>query len=210
MLRNKNKGFTLIELLVVITITFLLAMPLLALRGQSRERTWQNRCTTNLRIIYAAMIEYANDNDDSVVPTVIWAQETWTWPMLLKPYVHGGDDIYYRHSGGWTFYEYMLFYCPTRHAMGQSWSNYGFYTNYCPNINVMVVFAPLFPVIPKFEDFQDHDNIALLLESPGHVLSTLYPDDLDYVHYDRTHVLMLNGTVKRFKMQDILPVKLRD
>ena len=116
---REKSGFTLIELLVVVLITALLAMPLMALRGQSRERTWQTRCTANLRIIYAAIQNYADDYDGYICP---YFDGTWrTWEDILRPYVYGGSEPYYYHGpdGEWIFWQPMIFYCPKRNAMGQ-------------------------------------------------------------------------------------------
>ena len=212
---REKSGFTLIELLVVVLITVLLAMPLLALRGQSRERTWQTRCTANLHIIYAAIQNYADDNDGWICP---FYDAPRTWEELLKPYTYGGKWKFYFDSE-YKLYDPLLFYCPKRYTMGQSGSNSGYSSNYTVNMHVMGDAPSSSPWGPpgtgslrKFEDFQDPDNIGILFESQGWVSATIsgHPEWLDYVHYNRTNVLMLNGTVKRYKMQSPFPVKMRD
>lgn len=170
---------------------------------------------------------YADDNEGYICPFYDGVHDTWE--DLLRPYIYGDTVYYYRRSPDWRDYERTLFYCPKRYAEGQSGSNSGFYTNYTANVNVMSVTERPHPdpwnpnpspnpqpwEIPrKFTDFEDHTNIAILFEGKAHVfgsLSILYqPELLDFIHYDKTHILMLNGTVRRIKYQKPLPVKLSD
>jgi prepilin-type N-terminal cleavage/methylation domain-containing protein/prepilin-type processing-associated H-X9-DG protein len=88
-------GFTLIELLVVIAIiAVLVAMLLPALQG-AKETARIVGCTNNLRQLYLATINYADDNGGqpppyedasaSVIPYV--ATYAMKWPYLLVPYL---------------------------------------------------------------------------------------------------------------------------
>ena len=222
-IRQKH-GFTLIELVVVIAVTLLLVMPMSALVGQSRERTLQKRCVTNLRMIYGAIQNYADDNDGYICPFYDGGAHGFTWEEILRPYIYGDNASYYYRQ--YKDPDSLLFYCPKRYATGQSSQIAGYQTNYCVNGSVMgTPPRPPVPWIPpgaqdpypmrKFEDFQDHNNIAMLLEIEFWVIfgansSSIYSEGLDYVHYDKTHILTLNGTVKRFKKQSPLPVKLKD
>ena len=54
-------GFTLIELLVVIAIIAILAAILFPVFAQAREKARTTRCTSNLKQLGIAMIQYAND-----------------------------------------------------------------------------------------------------------------------------------------------------
>ena len=122
---------------MVIAIIGILASMLLPTLQKARERARQTRCMVNLKQIYVAVVQYESDYD-CIVPFYDGRHDTWEDD--LKSYVKPGKDtIYYRQTpdGRWHFYEYMLFYCPTRHAMGQQFSMNGYYTNYAPNTRVM-------------------------------------------------------------------------
>ena len=216
---RKKQGFTLIELVVVGGITLALVMLLWALVGQSRERVLQNRCKVNLWTIYGAIHEYADDYEGYICPYYDGGVSNFTWEELLRPYTYGGSGYYYhRTPEGRYEYQYpILFYYPKRYEAGQFGSNSGYMTNYTVNINVIGT-PPRPPVndpwnpnaghnnpypVLKFEDFQDHNNIAMIFESETWVIGNpqviTHPEWLDYFHYEKTHILMLNGTVRRFK-----------
>lgn len=84
----KPKGFTLIELLVVIAIIAILAAILFPVFAKAREKARQSACTSNLKQIGIAMLQYEQDYDelhitwfDMVGPT------NTTWQTIIQPYV---------------------------------------------------------------------------------------------------------------------------
>ncbi len=68
----RRRGFTLIELLVVIAIIAILAAILFPVFSQAREKGRQAQCTSNVRNITMAMMQYANDYDERFSPFEMW------------------------------------------------------------------------------------------------------------------------------------------
>src|SRR5438105_232786 len=97
-MRRTRSGFTLIELLVVIAVIAILAGLLFPVFAQAREKARGAMCVSNLRQISSAILMYAQDEDDAIVP---WLQRTGqprdsarrdrnSWVLLLTPYVNNG------------------------------------------------------------------------------------------------------------------------
>jgi prepilin-type N-terminal cleavage/methylation domain-containing protein len=91
-----RRGFTLIELLVVIAIIAIIAAMIFPVFAKAREKARQTHCLSNARQLAMAVVMYADDYDDQVVPWVIGdfdaslprpADRQVLWCGLLKPYV---------------------------------------------------------------------------------------------------------------------------
>lgn len=90
----KRHGFTLIELLVVIAIIAILAAILFPVFAQAREAARKTQCLSNSRQFGTAILSYAQDYDEAIVP---WykvggdspSQPLWQrfWLGLLEPYI---------------------------------------------------------------------------------------------------------------------------
>jgi len=77
-------GFTLIELLVVIAIIAILAAILFPVFASAREKARQTQCTSNLKQIGLALVQYEQDFDEM---TPIDQSGTFAITSLIMPYV---------------------------------------------------------------------------------------------------------------------------
>lgn len=75
--KNTDRGFTLIELLVVIAIIAILAAMLLPALSRAKLKGTQATCVTNQRQLALAMMMYASDNNDFVLPMADYTTGTF-------------------------------------------------------------------------------------------------------------------------------------
>lgn len=90
-MKNNRQAFTLIELLVVIAIIAILAAILFPVFAQAREKARQTSCLSNEKQLGLAVLQYAQDYDETY-PTGV--QQNWyavIWPLLVQPYVKTYD-----------------------------------------------------------------------------------------------------------------------
>ncbi|MDR3708215.1 MAG: prepilin-type N-terminal cleavage/methylation domain-containing protein [Capsulimonadaceae bacterium] len=83
---SRMTAFTLIELLVVIAIIAILAAILFPVFATAREKARQSTCASNEKQIALAMVQYAQDYDEMMVPYRI-NQSFNCWPACVYPYV---------------------------------------------------------------------------------------------------------------------------
>jgi prepilin-type N-terminal cleavage/methylation domain-containing protein/prepilin-type processing-associated H-X9-DG protein len=93
--QRRLSAFTLIELLVVIAIISLLAALLFPVFAQARQKAYQATCTSNLRQLGLAYFQYAQDNDEALMPSHYnaagWPSDGFLyagWAGPLFPYIH--------------------------------------------------------------------------------------------------------------------------
>jgi len=90
-----RSGFTLIELLVVIAIIAILAAILFPVFAQAREKARGITCVSNGKNLGTAIMMYAQDYDEAVVPWLTPAgppRPTRSWVGLLQPYIRNGGE----------------------------------------------------------------------------------------------------------------------
>jgi len=83
--KKTRSGFTLIELLVVIAIIAILAAILFPVFAQAREKARQTTCTSNMKQIGLAVLQYVQDYDETFPMAV---DNNWQhgWATTAQPY----------------------------------------------------------------------------------------------------------------------------
>ncbi len=88
---RKSRGFTLIELLVVIAIIAILAAILFPVFAKARENARRTSCSSNLKQIGLAFMQYSQDYDETMpIPWVSPINQfpgTYRWMDQIFPYV---------------------------------------------------------------------------------------------------------------------------
>lgn len=110
MVRRSRSGFTLIELLVVIAIIAILAAILFPVFAKAREKARQAACTSNLKQIGLAFIQYSQDYD-GLLPQAYDATNGTLWAYKVAPYVQKAKDTNWYTGVGSDFMR-----CPTSGA----------------------------------------------------------------------------------------------
>ena len=151
---ERNKAFTLIELLVVVAIIAILAAMLLPALRNARESAKKAKCMSNLRQLHLACLAYSADNNEVMVPTLLWTDYLW----------HGdnGSPSGYSNKGPLPnpyFFNYnpsllSVYQCPSNpYRLDRWWDsnyayNFAFWTGYgtpklsrFPNTSIVVLLS---------------------------------------------------------------------
>jgi len=121
---RRNSAFTLIELLVVIAIISILAAILFPVFAKVREKARQTTCTSNLKQLGLALMQYNEDNDEAfpcgalgrTVPlrAIGWASEIY--PYVKSTGVYTCPDDSFRGPAGSTV-SYAMSLSASDHAL---------------------------------------------------------------------------------------------
>lgn len=87
---RRSSAFTLIELLVVIAIIAILAAILFPVFAQAREKARQSSCSSNLKQIGMAILQYTQDYDETY-PRGAESNFQFAWAGRIEPYCKSID-----------------------------------------------------------------------------------------------------------------------
>jgi prepilin-type N-terminal cleavage/methylation domain-containing protein len=85
-LNQKRAGFTLVEIMIVVAIIALLAAIAVPNFLRARKRSQATMILEDMRVIDAAIDQYAIDNNKSTGDTVVWTD--------VQPYLKAGSVLY--------------------------------------------------------------------------------------------------------------------
>ena len=83
---KRKAGFTLIELLVVIAVIAIIAAILFPVFSKARERARQTSCLSNERQLGLAVLQYAQDNEETTPQAFANNNFTISWWYITYPY----------------------------------------------------------------------------------------------------------------------------
>ncbi|BDI30420.1 hypothetical protein CCAX7_24710 [Capsulimonas corticalis] len=101
--KTQRFGFTLIELLVVIAIISIIAAILFPVFAKAREKARQTACTSNLKQLGIATMQYAQDNDEALIPGCYEGPQAWggrIYPYVKSTGAYGCLDDSTAHVAG--------------------------------------------------------------------------------------------------------------
>ncbi len=114
--KDYKKIFTLIELLVVIAIIAILAAMLLPALNAAREKGKAANCTSNMKQIGVAFIQYTMNNDDWMFSGDDARGDVYRfWFVQVKGEITGAKVLY----NTLTYQTDKVFYCPSSDRIGK-------------------------------------------------------------------------------------------
>jgi len=168
-LTPKNRAFTLIELLVVIAIIGILAAILFPVFATAREKARQASCSSNLKQLGLAMLEYAQDYDENPPNGTSKTNAVTGWAGQIYPYVKAKG----------------VFVCPDDQTPGASCS-YAYNRNVADNIDSHWTYGYYGYVCFPLSKFGNVTKTVLLAEvngSAGYDVSDMNPSHIQSDFY---------------------------
>ena len=169
MIRRYNTAFTLIELLVVISIIGIIAAILFPVFSSAREKARQAACSSNLKQLGLAMLQYVQDNDEMYpCGVIVGSPETlsnYPSPLTLGSLVCNGVGVGWAGAIEPYLKSYPVFMCPD--------------DNTSPNPNTYVVSYGLNMYLPRRGVAQcvAPATTVEMFEVRGDVAELQYPDE---------------------------------
>jgi len=117
-----RRGFTLIELLVVIAIIAILAAILFPVFARAREKARQTSCLSNVKQLMLAVMQYAQDYDETLPVASHWAANDNHLPSLTNTYWYEALEPYIANT--------QLLVCPSQSSGNPSAGAPGYGWNY--------------------------------------------------------------------------------
>lgn len=196
-------GFTLIELLIVISIIALLAAILFPAFAHARENARRASCQSNLKQIGIAILQYAQDYDERLVPCIDVVANQNPWPRTLQPYLKS-EQIFRCPSGPALDPADDLFFPAYGLNVATNSVDSGFYIgvslasiNFPSELLLLVENrAGNFASKPGFYNAW-YDGLA-----PGFVQSNYGPPNV--IHFEGSNVLFVGGHVKWQKTPSLI------
>jgi len=136
--RPTRGGFSLIEMLVVIAIIAVLAAIAFPVFGRMRASAQAATCTSNLRTLHQASMNYAADNG-GLFPMAINPTDNFAITLACQGYLGLSGSGYWERLNSWVGLSQrrapFALWCPAAEAC-EARAPYGNMATYCMNVNV--------------------------------------------------------------------------
>lgn len=186
--RLAKQGFTLIELLVVIAIIAILAAILFPVFARARENARRASCQSNLKQLSLGIMQYTQDYDDRLVPSLSDTGSNPAWFARLDPYLKSQQ----------------IFYCPSDSLNGPqngvlAFSNISYGYNW-----LWLHFASCSPnsyACPgaALSSIPETARTVMLADSARVLNDYAINQDCQPIHFEGSNVAFVDGHVKWFK-----------
>ncbi|MDD2711211.1 MAG: prepilin-type N-terminal cleavage/methylation domain-containing protein [Verrucomicrobiae bacterium] len=184
-------GFTLVELLTVICILSMLVALLSPVLKQARDKSKQLSCTNNLRQLHLAVMNYAQEHDEYIVPRYDGVNgQKGIWTGSLNCYLGKSGTYLDYQKGGYS----PCYFCPADPAPFRFDPGYPL-TSYCINYNISKCAIDSAPYRSlKLSEMSNHANIILFYDGAGAYHG--YANNPGYRHNGGLQICYVDGHVE--------------
>jgi prepilin-type N-terminal cleavage/methylation domain-containing protein/prepilin-type processing-associated H-X9-DG protein len=190
------KGFTLIELMVVITIIAILAAMLLPALKKAKDTAQSIKCLGNLKQLGLAAINYADDFNGRLPPTLAGpgadTSNPYLWHFFIKSlgYDGGPAKAAQRYSKG-----YDVWYCPSSSDALKKIKLAGWESRGCYTANIWLEWVGsgrLDKIKPPSQRFI-YGEISTTHMGAGQHYYMSERDNMGFYHNYRTNLVFVDG-----------------